>query len=67
MSLRKPRSIDAAQRRPDGIAARIPLGRRLDGSIHYQSLTFAELNAANPIFVEDAVRLCPRQALRIES
>ena len=35
----------AAQRHPDAIAARIPLGRRLDGSIHYQSLTFAELDA----------------------
>ena len=35
----------AAHRYPDGIAARIPQGRRLDGSIPYQSLTFAELNA----------------------
>ncbi len=34
-----------AQRYPDGIAARIPRGRRLDGSILYHSLTFAELNA----------------------
>ncbi|MFP6854365.1 MAG: fatty acid CoA ligase family protein, partial [Opitutales bacterium] len=35
----------AAQRYPDGIATRIPRRRRLDGSIHYQSFTFSELNA----------------------
>ena len=35
----------AAKRYPDEIAARIPQGRRLDGSIKYQSLTFEELNA----------------------
>ncbi|MFP6900532.1 MAG: fatty acid CoA ligase family protein, partial [Opitutales bacterium] len=34
----------AAKRSPDGIAARVPQGRRLDGSIHYHSLTFSELN-----------------------
>jgi len=34
----------AAKRYPDEIAARIPQGRRLDGSIKYQSLTFEELN-----------------------
>mgnify|MGYP001203357065 FL=1 len=35
----------AAQRQPDDIAARIPRGRRLDGTIRYHSLTFAQLNA----------------------
>lgn len=55
----------AAQRRPDGIAARIPLGRRLDGSIHYQSLTFAELNADSDACVRIFQEAGLQRAMRV--